>query len=102
MSMRCRKARAKARLDTACGHWNTSSSTCTGVGIQGRDAASKSLVPSRTYDPPVTTQVLLGPTFGELLRPLPAGSWPPPYLALTFLPQLLPVALDSRTPWGEG
>lgn len=28
MSMRCRKARAKARLDTSRGHLSTSSSTC--------------------------------------------------------------------------
>lgn len=34
MSMRCRKARAKARLDTDCRHLRTSSSTCGRVSAQ--------------------------------------------------------------------
>lgn len=46
MSMRCRNARAKARLDTARLHLSTSSSTCAGVSVQ--KGASVALTPATT------------------------------------------------------
>lgn len=104
MSMRCKKARAKARRDTACGHRITSSSTCTEVDVQGRDTGSKRLVPTQALGPSVTTFYLgaIGPHFWPTAPPFARWVLATPLSSTNVTPSAPPSGLGLWETLGGG
>lgn len=104
MSMRCRKARAKARRDTACGHPNTSSSTCTRVDVLGHDTGSKPHVPTRALGLSVTTfySGAIGPHFWPTAPPFARWVLATPLSSTNVPPSAPPSGLGLWDTLGGG